>query len=49
LNLGIALQQAGRAAEAQAAYRAVLAAPPDFERERQAARELLEGLERARP
>jgi choline-sulfatase len=46
LNLGIALQQAGQADRARAAYRAVLAAPPAFRREREAARKLLEGMGR---
>jgi Flp pilus assembly protein TadD len=47
LNLGIAFQQAGRTVDAEAAYRAVLAAPGEFEHERQAARTLLERLVRA--
>jgi choline-sulfatase len=46
LNLGIALQQAGQTDRAREAYRAVLAAPPSFGREREAARKLLEGLGR---
>jgi tetratricopeptide (TPR) repeat protein len=46
LNLGIAHQTAGHLAAAAAAYRAVLAAPPRFSRERQAARELLASIGR---
>ena len=44
LNLGIACQTAGRQAEAAAAYRAVLAAPERFGRERRAAATLLSGM-----
>jgi arylsulfatase A-like enzyme/Flp pilus assembly protein TadD len=44
LNLGIAFQTAGRQAEAAAAYRAVLAAPERFSRERRAAATLLSGM-----
>ena len=46
LNLGIAHQTAGQLDAAAAAYRAVLAAPPRFTRERQAARELLASIGR---
>jgi Flp pilus assembly protein TadD len=48
LNLGIACQQAGRIAEARAAYARVLAAPPRFARERSAAAQLARGLPRER-
>jgi arylsulfatase A-like enzyme/Tfp pilus assembly protein PilF len=46
LNLGIALQTAGQLDAAAAAYRAVLAVPPRFTRERQAATELLASIGR---
>jgi arylsulfatase A-like enzyme/Tfp pilus assembly protein PilF len=45
LNLGIANQEAGRSDAAEAAYRAVLAAPARFARERAAAAKLLAGLQ----
>lgn len=45
LNLGIANQEAGRSDAAAAAYRAVLAAPARFTRERAAAAKLLAGLQ----
>jgi Flp pilus assembly protein TadD len=48
LNLGIALQTAGQLDAAAAAYRAVLAAPARFDRERRAAAELLASLSRNR-
>jgi choline-sulfatase len=44
LNLGIALQQSGQTARAAEAYRAVLAAPRRFARERDAAAKLLATL-----
>ena len=44
LNLGIALQQTGQTARAADTYRAVLAAPPRFARERDAAAKLLASL-----
>jgi len=44
LNLGIALQQAGQTGRAAEAYRTVLAAPPKFKREREAAAKLLSSL-----
>ena len=46
LNLGIAHQTAGQLDAAAAVYRAVLAAPPRFTRERQAATELLASIDR---
>ena len=48
LNLGIAHQTAGNLDAAAVAYRAVLAAPSRFGRERKAARELLASLDRKR-
>jgi choline-sulfatase len=48
LNLGIAHQTAGDLEAAAAAYRAVLAAPPRFSHERQAASELLASIRRPR-
>jgi len=48
LNLGIAHQTAGNLDAAAAAYRAVMAAPPRFSRERQAAAELLASIGRHR-
>ena len=44
LNLGIALQDAGQTARAAETYRAILAAPPQFKREREAAAKLLASL-----
>ena len=44
LNLGIALQQSGQPARAAEAYRQVLAAPAQYERERAAAAKLLASL-----
>jgi len=44
LNLGIALQEAGQTARAAEIYRSILAAPPRFARERDAARKLLASL-----
>ncbi len=46
LNLGIACQQSGDRAGAEAAYREVLRAPASFAHEREGARKLLEGLGR---
>jgi tetratricopeptide (TPR) repeat protein len=48
LNLGIAYQTAGQLDAAAAAYRAVLAAPARFARQRRAATELLASLPRNR-
>jgi arylsulfatase A-like enzyme/Flp pilus assembly protein TadD len=48
LNLGIAYQTAGNLDAAAVAYRAVLAAPSRFARERKAAGELLASLDRKR-
>jgi arylsulfatase A-like enzyme/cytochrome c-type biogenesis protein CcmH/NrfG len=48
LNLGIALQQSGESARAAEAYRAVLAAPGNHPREKDAARNLLAALESGR-
>ena len=48
LNLGIALQQAGDTARAADAYRQVLAAPPRYAREREAAAKLLAALRSGR-
>ena len=48
LNLGIAHQTAGNLDAAAAAYRAVLAAPARFSRERRAAGELLASIDRKR-
>lgn len=45
LNLGIALQQSGDRSRAAVQYRKVLAAPPRFGREREAARTLLAQVE----
>lgn len=44
LNLGIALQQSGDQTRAADAYRAVLASPPNHEREREAAAKLLAAI-----
>ena len=44
LNLGIALQEAGQTARAAETYRSILAAPPQFKRERDAAAKLLAAL-----
>lgn len=46
LNLGIAYQEAGQVSRAKATYQAVLKAPARFARERDAARQLLQGMGR---
>ena len=44
LNLGIALQESGQIARAADTYRQVMAAPPRYKRERDAAAKLLAAL-----